>query len=161
MAILVFVSVVFTLYLAVDPDRTPRPKTSMLTFTREPSMPSSYASTPKGTSSIADTTATGAGNPQHTHTHRFFELLVVLIAQNKLGEIALGVNRRSSSGSRMREQRSGFWRLCRRARIVWFETASRSVRKRWRRLERQSDEPQAYSWGWVAQWCNSRYHVDW
>ena len=38
MAILVFVSVVFTLYLAVDPDRTPRPKTSMLTFTREPSM---------------------------------------------------------------------------------------------------------------------------
>jgi serine/arginine repetitive matrix protein 2 len=46
------------------PDRTPRPKTSMSSFTRELSTSPSYPSTPNGTSSAADT--------QHTHTHWFF-----------------------------------------------------------------------------------------
>jgi len=46
------------------PDHTPRPRTSMSSFTCELSTSSSYPSTPNGTSSAGDT--------QHPHTHRFF-----------------------------------------------------------------------------------------
>ena len=55
-----------------NPDRTPRPETSVLPFTHESSKSSLYPSLPNGTSSAADT--------QHTHTLVFFELLVALAA---------------------------------------------------------------------------------
>ena len=124
----------------------------MSSFTREPSTSSLYPSTPKRTSSIVDTTATGAGNPSIHIPTGFFELLGVLAAQvlllcvqNQAGKIASGVNRGSMSRNRTREQGGDRGYLCRRARVVCFETASRSNRKRWRRLEHQSDETSACS----------------
>ncbi|KIM35749.1 hypothetical protein M413DRAFT_325892 [Hebeloma cylindrosporum] len=50
------------------PDRTPRPKTSMSSFTPEPSSSSSYPSTTNGTSSIADTSQ----HASSSHAHWFF-----------------------------------------------------------------------------------------